>query len=115
MRQFRPSDSTMPYPVGPAAAGSTPSTRNTNRRAGDSLIAKSVKRGTFWCQLFMLTVCVLRARFSSCRCMRSSHACLINLVRANRRLDFALVNVEIRVHVLYVVVLFQSFDQAQHL
>src|SRR5580704_5625657 len=28
MRQSRPSLSTMPYPVGPAAAGSTPSTRS---------------------------------------------------------------------------------------
>ena len=31
-----------------------PNTRNTVRRVGDSLIAKSVRRGTFWCQLFVL-------------------------------------------------------------
>src|SRR6266481_8326369 len=87
-----------------------PSTRNTSRRVADWLIAKSVRRGTFWCQLFVLTVCVPCEQF--CRPLPARS---ITLVRADGRLDFALVNIKIRVYVLYVVVFFQRLDQPQHL
>jgi len=44
-----------------------PNTRNTVRRVGDSLIAKSVRRGTLWCQLFML-YCARRALWARFVC-----------------------------------------------
>src|SRR5882724_1232582 len=121
MRHCRPSLSTTPYPVGPTAAGSTPSTRiHTFFSCTRSpLIATSLRPSPrsshfFTCKLAcksaeeQLTV-VFHSEWGL---QNSSPAAS---VRADRRLNFRFVDIEVGVYVLHVIMFFECFDQSHHL
>src|SRR5277367_3086245 len=102
-RACLPSISMTPYPVAPATAGSTPSTRSLRplELAGigwdDMLTGTSVRAGRNRREVI--------SRCHAARCKLSGH----------RRLDFLFVYVEIGVDVLDVIVIFQRLDHSQHL
>src|ERR1700689_5192959 len=121
----------MPYPVGPADAGSTPSTRKHISLPAEvvaaiaAFIDISLRRSPCPCQSF---VCEFLGKRKTAIQMfgmamkekngkeKHRQKCLsYKLARADSCLNLRLIDVEVRVNVLHVVVFFQRFNQTHHL
>src|ERR1700676_4330026 len=119
MRQRRPSLSITPYPVAPAAAGSTPRTRiKLSFVRGESGTAMSVRRraagghnffGGCGAGFSLWGLVLARPK------PRRLKPALLNLLRGHYGLHFFFVDVEVGGNFLNVVVLFERFDEPQHL
>src|SRR5438046_7335420 len=115
MRQQRPSPSTIPKPVGPAAAGSIPRTRvqpffPLPPLKVASPMAPSLRRTLDSRQPFVGVSLQLFHGKKEKATARQRPQEKESLVRADSRLDFGFVDVEVCVNVLHVVVFFKSLD-----
>src|SRR5271169_4077206 len=120
MRQRRPSLSITPYPVAPAAAGSTPSTRIKLPFVwGVRGTAMSVRRGAAPGHNFLEAMWhrLQPVGFRPCKDENpQAEACATeNLLRGHYSLHFFFVDIEVGGNFLNVVVFFERLDQPQHL